>query len=65
MKNANKFIRLSLCLAAAWLPGQATAASLLDIIRETLLATTSERQGRVIDSDAGASMEQKKQEGYF
>jgi sulfate adenylyltransferase subunit 2 len=35
------------------------------IIREMLLATTSERQGRVIDRDAAASMEQKKQEGYF
>ena len=30
-----------------------------------LLATTSERQGRVIDKDSAASMEQKKQEGYF
>ena len=30
-----------------------------------LLATTSERQGRVIDKDSNASMEQKKQEGYF
>jgi len=28
-------------------------------------ATTSERQGRVIDHDASASMEKKKQEGYF
>ncbi len=35
------------------------------IIREMLLATTSERQGRVIDHDATASMEKKKQEGYF
>ena len=35
------------------------------IIREMLLATTSERQGRLIDHDAAASMEQKKQEGYF
>jgi sulfate adenylyltransferase subunit 2 len=35
------------------------------IIQEMLLATTSERQGRVIDRDAAASMEQKKQEGYF
>lgn len=42
-----------------------SATSLLEIIQETLLATTSERQGRVIDSDSGASMEQKKQEGYF
>jgi sulfate adenylyltransferase subunit 2 len=30
-----------------------------------LLTTTSERQGRAIDRDAGASMEQKKREGYF
>ncbi len=35
------------------------------IIQEMLLATTSERQGRVIDHDAAASMEKKKQEGYF
>jgi sulfate adenylyltransferase subunit 2 len=35
------------------------------IIREMLLATTSERQGRVIDHDATASMEKKKREGYF
>lgn len=41
------------------------ATTLLEIIQETLLTRTSERQGRVIDSDAGASMEQKKQEGYF
>jgi sulfate adenylyltransferase subunit 2 len=35
------------------------------IIREMLVATTSERQGRVIDHDATGSMEKKKQEGYF
>jgi sulfate adenylyltransferase subunit 2 len=35
------------------------------IIREMLLVTTSERQGRVIDHDGAASMEKKKQEGYF
>ena len=35
------------------------------IIQEMLLARTSERQGRVIDHDATASMEKKKQEGYF
>jgi sulfate adenylyltransferase subunit 2 len=35
------------------------------VIREMLVATSSERQGRVIDQDAGASMEDKKQEGYF
>ncbi|MEA1675109.1 sulfate adenylyltransferase subunit CysD [Nitrospirillum sp. BR 11163] len=41
------------------------ADNLPAIIREMLLARTSERQGRVIDRDGGASMEQKKQEGYF
>jgi sulfate adenylyltransferase subunit 2 len=42
-----------------------TAATLPAIIEEMLVATTSERQGRVIDRDASASMEKKKQEGYF
>jgi len=41
------------------------AATLPDIIQEMLLTTTSERQGRVIDHDQSASMEKKKQEGYF
>ncbi|GAB3022566.1 sulfate adenylyltransferase subunit CysD [Oleiagrimonas citrea] len=41
------------------------ADTLPKVIQEMLVATTSERQGRVIDKDAGASMEQKKQEGYF
>jgi sulfate adenylyltransferase subunit 2 len=41
------------------------AATLPGIIQEMLLTTTSERQGRAIDRDHGASMEQKKQEGYF
>jgi sulfate adenylyltransferase subunit 2 len=41
------------------------AATLPDIIQEMLLTTTSERQGRAIDHDAAASMEKKKQEGYF
>lgn len=41
------------------------AATLPAIIAEMLLSTTSERQGRVIDSDGGASMEDKKQAGYF
>jgi sulfate adenylyltransferase subunit 2 len=41
------------------------AATLLEIIEEMLITTTSERQGRVIDHDQGASMEKKKQEGYF
>jgi sulfate adenylyltransferase subunit 2 len=45
---------------------ESTAATLTDVIQEMLLTTTSERQGRVIDSDGGdASMEKKKQEGYF
>jgi sulfate adenylyltransferase subunit 2 len=44
---------------------ESTAASIDDIIRETLDATSSERQGRLIDSDQPASMEIKKQEGYF
>ncbi len=41
------------------------ATTLLDIVEEMLVATSSERQGRVIDKDASASMEKKKQEGYF
>lgn len=42
-----------------------TAATLPEIIREMLLARTSERQGRLIDHDQAGSMEKKKQEGYF
>ena len=44
---------------------ESQAATLPEVIQEMLLTTTSERQGRVIDQDAGASMEQKKEEGYF
>ena len=44
---------------------ESTASTLPEIIQEMLLATTSERQGRVIDHDQTASMEKKKQEGYF
>jgi len=44
---------------------ESEAVTLPDVIQEMLLTTTSERQGRLIDSDAGASMEQKKEEGYF
>jgi sulfate adenylyltransferase subunit 2 len=45
---------------------ESTASTLSEVIQETLLTTTSERQGRVIDKDAGgAGMEKKKQEGYF
>ena len=42
------------------------AATLAEVVQEMLLTTTSERQGRAIDKDAGgAGMEKKKQEGYF
>lgn len=44
---------------------ESTAATLPEIIQEMLLTTTSERQGRMIDHDQAASMEKKKQEGYF
>jgi sulfate adenylyltransferase subunit 2 len=44
---------------------ESEAATLPQIIKEMLLTTTSERQGRAIDHDQAASMEKKKQEGYF
>ena len=44
---------------------ESEARTLPDIIQEMLLTTTSERQGRAIDKDQGASMEIKKQQGYF
>ncbi len=44
---------------------ESTADTLPAIIQEMLLAKTTERQGRLIDHDAGASMEKKKAEGYF
>jgi sulfate adenylyltransferase subunit 2 len=44
---------------------ESTAVTLDEIVAETLSATTSERQGRVIDHDGAGSMERKKQEGYF
>jgi sulfate adenylyltransferase subunit 2 len=44
---------------------ESRADTLLAIIQEMLLTTTSERQGRVIDHDSAGSMEKKKQEGYF
>ncbi|WP_276315689.1 sulfate adenylyltransferase subunit CysD [Ectothiorhodospira shaposhnikovii] len=44
---------------------ESTADTLPAIIQEMLLTRTSERQGRVIDHDSAASMEKKKQEGYF
>ncbi|WP_435164912.1 sulfate adenylyltransferase subunit CysD [Falsirhodobacter sp. 1013] len=44
---------------------ESEAATLSEVIQEMLLTTTSERQGRAIDHDSAASMEKKKQEGYF
>jgi sulfate adenylyltransferase subunit 2 len=44
---------------------ESEATTLTQIIQEMLLTTSSERQGRVIDHDASASMEKKKQQGYF
>jgi sulfate adenylyltransferase subunit 2 len=44
---------------------ESTAATLPEIIQEMLVATQSERQGRVIDHDQSGSMEEKKREGYF
>jgi sulfate adenylyltransferase subunit 2 len=44
---------------------ESDATTLTAVIGEVLLARSSERQGRVIDRDGGASMESKKQEGYF
>lgn len=44
---------------------ESEAETLPEVIREMLLTKTSERQGRMIDHDSAASMEKKKQEGYF
>ena len=44
---------------------ESTATTLPEIIQEMLLATSSERQGRLIDSDSAGSMEEKKRKGYF
>jgi sulfate adenylyltransferase subunit 2 len=44
---------------------ESMASMLPEVIQEMLLTTTSERQGRAIDHDQAASMEKKKQEGYF
>ena len=44
---------------------ESTATTLDQIVAETFEATTSERQGRIIDIDGAGSMERKKQEGYF
>jgi len=44
---------------------ESAAATVEDIVAETLAARSSERQGRLIDHDGAGSMERKKQEGYF
>jgi sulfate adenylyltransferase subunit 2 len=44
---------------------ESRATTLAEIVAETLGSRYSERQGRVIDHDGAASMERKKQEGYF
>ena len=44
---------------------ESTATTIAEIVHETQTARTSERQGRLIDHDQAASMEKKKQEGYF
>ena len=44
---------------------ESKAEALVDVIQEMLLTTTSERQGRAVDHDEAASMEKKKQAGYF
>jgi len=44
---------------------ESTATTLPEIIQEMLLTTSSERQGRLIDSDTAGSMEEKKRKGYF
>jgi sulfate adenylyltransferase subunit 2 len=44
---------------------ESSATDLSQIVLELLQSRTSEREGRAIDSDSNASMEKKKQEGYF
>jgi sulfate adenylyltransferase subunit 2 len=67
MKNPRKEMVRFRTLGCYPLTGavQSHATTLPEIIQEMLLATTSERQGRLIDSDSAGSMEQKKREGYF
>jgi sulfate adenylyltransferase subunit 2 len=67
MKNLRKEMVRFRTLGCYPLTGavKSQATTLPEIIQEMLLATTSERQGRLIDSDSSASMEQKKREGYF
>lgn len=66
-KNARKEMVRFRTLGCYPLTGavESSADTLEKIIEELLLANTSERQGRLIDSDEESSMEKKKQEGYF
>ena len=66
-KNAKKEMVRFRTLGCYPLTGaiESSADNLEKIIEELLLANTSERQGRLIDSDEESSMEKKKQEGYF
>lgn len=65
-KAVNKMVRFR-TLGCYPLTGavESNATQLTDIIQEMLLTTTSERQGRLIDSDKAGSMEDKKRKGYF
>jgi len=65
-KAVNKMVRFR-TLGCYPLTGavESNATKLTDIIQEMLLTTTSERQGRLIDSDKAGSMEDKKRKGYF
>lgn len=65
-KAVNKMVRFR-TLGCYPLTGavESNATTLTDIIQEMLLTTTSERQGRLIDSDKAGSMEDKKRKGYF
>jgi len=44
---------------------ESQATTLSEVMRETIIASTSERQGRLIDTDEGSSLESKKRQGYF
>ncbi len=65
-KAVNKMVRFR-TLGCYPLTGavESSATTLPEIIQEMLLTTTSERQGRLIDSDKAGSMEDKKRKGYF
>ncbi len=67
LKNVRKEVVRFRTLGCYPLTGavKSTASTLPEIIQEMLLTKTSERQGRLIDSDSAGSMEQKKKEGYF